>query len=261
MDFDPRVVEMMHARIDGVISEREKSELLEFLAGNPEAREYFDDLERISQMLDGAERVTPPTALRDRVMAAITPSVSLRSRTTSGGGSMILRYAYAAAAGLVLGVLAYHFISSSDFGRTVVEPAEAAGAMTALPEQAERTLIETIELDLPDGRGTVYLEKVQGGASVLLDLDSPSTVEVALEFDAGQIGFCGFTRELGGGGSLEVEEGTVTWTQQGHNRVALTVELHGGSPAKIDLRLLADGEPLINIQLNLPLGTDSDVDS
>jgi hypothetical protein len=261
MSFDPRVIEKMHAMIDGEIAEREKSELLDFLARNPDAREHFEDLKRISRMIEGSERVVPPAQLREKVMTAIQPSLSAKRRAAPRGGGMILRYAYAVAAGLVLGVLGYHLIIGSDLGRTVIRPTEAAGSMTAVPAEGTGMVFKEVTLDLPDGRGTVQTKRLEGGVSVLVDLDSPSIMEVKLAWEMAQAGFRGLNQELGRVLSLEVVGGTVTWTQDGRNRVAVALDLPGNAPATVELQLSSEGEPIHNAVLSLPVPESSGLDS
>jgi hypothetical protein len=261
MSFDPRIIEMMHAMIDGVIAEREKSELLDFLDRNPDAREHFEDLKRISRMIESSERVPPPAQLRERVMAAIRPSVSAKRRVAPRGGGMILRYAYAAAAGLVLGALTYHFISGSDIGRTAIRSTEAAGSMITVPVGEEQAAYREIELDLPGGWCAVMREPMEDRAAVLIELDSPSAIEVQLTWETELARFRGLNQELGQVLSLEVVGGAVSWMQHGHNRVAVALDLPGKAPATFELQLSSKGEPVHHAVLSLSVPEPSGLDS
>jgi len=165
---------------------------------------------------------------------------------------MVLRYAYAAAAGLVLGVLAYHFISGTDLGRTVIEPTEAAGSMTSLPAEMEAAHSREVHLNLPDGSGAILLERLEDGASLLVDLDSPSELRLELVWETERAGFRGMTQELGRIASMELAGNAVSWTQQGHNRVAVKLDLPGRTPATIDFHLFMGGELIQSRLLAVP---------
>ena len=92
----------------------------------------------------------------------------------------------------------------------------------------------------------------EGGVSILVDLDAPESIEVMLAFDGGAVMFRGLTRHLGEIDSLEITDGSITWTQSGHHRVAVTVDLRGDTPPKFDLQISADGEPLYRVALPIP---------
>jgi hypothetical protein len=253
MTLDPKFVELMHARIDGVIEEHEDRELARYLERNSEARGHFAQLEALAGRLDGAEEVAPPPDLRVKVLEAVRalraiPELPVSDRIgAQRTGSPVLRYGYALAAGVILGVVGYHWglTRSGDPG---LDPSTVSGTMTRPGIAADPMPIEEIGLDL----GSARIEREEDGYAVVLDLDSPDAVDVGLEFEAQEVGFRGFTQDLGEIGSLQVTDRSITWTQRGHHRVAVFLENRGGAPATVELLLSAAEGPIQRATLDLP---------
>jgi hypothetical protein len=244
MKVAPHIVELMHAKIDGIISERENDELEDFLGQNPEAREQMDQLEQVSARLDRTQMVAPPPALRTRILAAIRPSTAGSGRQSPLTRRTALSYAYAVAAGLILGILGYHVVLNLD--RATIDPTDVAATM------APRGAYEEVPLSVWDGSGMVRFEQVPGGVSMLFELDSPQAIEVVLAFDGTEVGFRGFSQDLGEIGDLQVTNESIAWTQSGHHRLAVVVSLEGPTASTVDLQLSTAGETPFSITLRLP---------
>ena len=250
MKVAPHIRDLMHARIDGVISEQENDQLEDFFGKNPMARRHMDQLEQVATRLDRAHQIAPPPALRALVLAAIQPSAAGSRRESPPAGRTALGYAYAIAAGLIVGILGYHVVST--FDRAVVDPTDIAGSMSPHEDAGAAGIGEEIALDLVGGRGTVQLDRVPGGAALRFDLDSPQEVDVVLAFNSDEVGFRGFSQDLGEIGVLQVSDESIAWTQRGHHRVALVVSLHGQTATTVDLQLSTDGRTFFSTALRLP---------
>ena len=79
MSLDPRLVELIHARIDGVISDAENVELEALFDRDPTARSRFDELQKVAGMLDDVERVAPPAGLRAGILEAVRPPAAVKT--------------------------------------------------------------------------------------------------------------------------------------------------------------------------------------
>ena len=117
MDIDPKFVELMHAEIDGMNSERESRELQAFLEGNPEARQTFTGLQRLAETMAADGPVEPPADLRDSILHALPDTVVPGSKGWIGHlreawpeRRVAVRYAYAAAAVVVVGLAGYYWL-------------------------------------------------------------------------------------------------------------------------------------------------------
>jgi hypothetical protein len=250
MKVAPHIVDLMHAKIDGIISDQENDELEDFFGKNPEAREHMDQLEQVAARLDGLQMVAPPPALRTRVLAAIRPSKATPFRQSPPARRTALGYAYAVAAGLILGILGYHVVFTID--RSTVDPTDVVATMSPHGAETAPTIFEEVPLAVADGSGMVRLEQVPGGVSLLFELDSPQAVDVVLAFDGMEVGFRGFTQDLGEIGDLQVTNESIAWTQSGHHRLAVVVSVQGTTASTVDLQLSTAGETPFNTTLRLP---------
>jgi len=250
MNQDTRAIELIHARIDGVITEEENTELEALLAADADLRRQFEELKQVASRLDGLPAQAPPDGMRFAVRRELdkrddqaAPAARPRGRRRAA-----LRYAYAVAAGLVLGVLGYHVAIQGVPVAGKVDPAETAGTMATIFERGKPLIFDDDEIDLPQVSGDMVLERKGGGVSLTLDLDSASPVDVVLKFEPGSAWFRSLQQHEGEIEALDVEmnsnENTVTWSQQGSNRVEMAVSLPGGRSAEFEVELFSAGERL-----------------
>lgn len=258
MSIDARYVELMHAEIDGLNTERESAELREVVARDPEIRKSFTELQELADTLARVEPVDPPPDLKDRVLGALPagspghtgsfrPQRDVRLRA-----SVALRYAYPFAAGLILGIVGYYVVSGDTSGTVPPDPSDIVGAMTAHEPAPDAGTVPGVEFDVAGIAGTARVGRVESGFSVEFDLDARVPVEVVLSYDTRDVGFRGLTQDLGEVQALEVAGGTITWAQQGHHRLAVLLAARTEAPATLDLRFLVSGGLLHSDRLELP---------
>ena len=139
MTLEPRYLELIHAEIDGANSESESSELRAFLASNPEAQAQFAQLRTLVAALARVEEADPPGDIKINVLNTVR-SRKLRSETRLmqrlwrawPSGRVVLRYGYAATAGMLLGIAAGRWAATGAAGGRGIDPSELAGTMTRL---------------------------------------------------------------------------------------------------------------------------------
>src|ERR1700747_1634070 len=99
----------MHAEMDGKISDEELVALREYLASNPEARRLHAELAKLTGILKQVEQVETPDDLHGNILAALPrrrPALGTVRRMSPWHLKIpMIRYAYAMAAGLLLGIL------------------------------------------------------------------------------------------------------------------------------------------------------------
>ncbi len=176
MSIQPQILELIHAAIDGVATEAEQIRLRDAIAHDAAVRDEYRRLQGLSELLARVEPEVPPARLVPNILHAIH---ARRGRVWAfwPGGRVALRYAYAVAAGVVLGVLGLHLASGGSlFGPTV-------------PERDARATIGALagagRLDLtPVGiQGFATIRPSATGAAIGLDLDATEPVEFVLRFD------------------------------------------------------------------------------
>ncbi len=189
MSIHPEILELIHAAIDGVATEAEQIRLRDAIARDASVRDEYRRLQGLSDLLARVEREEPPARLVPSVMRAVQNrrgtvhgGFAGRVRAFWPGGRVAVRYAYAVAAGAVIGVLGLHLASGGSlFG--LAAPERDARATIGAPAGADR-------LDLaPAGvQGSATLRPSPSGTAIGLDLNASGPVEFVLRFDPAKDG-------------------------------------------------------------------------
>jgi len=189
MNIHPEILELIHATIDGVATEAEQIKLRDAIARDAAVRDEYRRLQGLSDLLTRVEPEEPPARLAPSILSAIRArrgairgGFAGRARAFWPGGPIALRYAYAVAAGAVIGVLGVHFIA----GGSLFGPAVAvrdAGATIGPAAGAGR-------LDLtPVGvQGFATVRPSPSGTAIGLDLQATEPVEFVLRYDPAKDG-------------------------------------------------------------------------
>jgi len=189
MSIHPDIYELIHAEIDGVASSAQRAALREAISRDPAVSDEYRRLKGLCELLASVPPVEPAAGLAPAIMrqvrarkASVGGGLFERLRQAWPGGPVAVRYAYAVAAGAVLGVLGLHFASGGGlFGPAVPEREATATLMPA---------VGASRLDLgPAGvRGVATLRPSNAGASIGLDLSAGEPVELVVKFDPAKDG-------------------------------------------------------------------------
>ena len=189
MSIHPEILDLIHADIDGVATEAEQVLLRDAIAGNASVRDEYRRLRGLCDVLAQVERVAPPAQLAPAVMRAIRAHRGTarggflnRMRASWPGGRVALRYAYAVAAGAVIGVLGLWVVTGGGLFGPVVPERDATATIGPSPGSGR--------LDLaPAGiRGFATLRPSTSGTAIGLDLSGAEPVELVLRYDPAKDG-------------------------------------------------------------------------
>ena len=189
MSIHPEILDLIHAEIDGVATEAERIRLRDAITGDAEVRDEFRRLRGLCDILARVEPAAPPTQLAGSVMRAVRAQKNTlrggflgRMRAHWPGGRVTLRYAYAVAAGVVIGILGVHLAAGGSlFGPGV--PEREATATLAPPRVAER-----LDLATAGVKGVATLRPSASGTAFGLDLSATEPVEFLLRYDPAKEG-------------------------------------------------------------------------
>ncbi|HZN56302.1 MAG TPA: hypothetical protein VFB67_13370 [Candidatus Polarisedimenticolaceae bacterium] len=174
--------ELIHADLDGMATERDRARLREILLQNPAARGEYERLRRLGGLLDAVEREEPPAELVERVMGPIRTGelrrpASFASRLGRPQGRVVLRYAYALAAGVLLGMIGLYAVTGRGPIGQSVSSREAAATLAPGPSSGG------LQLSAAGVHGTATMRPAGSGAAIDVDLKASEPVEVILRFD------------------------------------------------------------------------------
>jgi hypothetical protein len=255
MNKERELHELIHADVDGTISPAGQTRLAQLLSANPEAREEHQRVLRMRAILASLPQEAPPERLSARIMRAVReerarPSMGLLRRLfpSSSSGRTALPYAYAAAAGAAIGILAFHiFTGQGSLGTDAIERDAAATIGSPQPGTQAGHLV------LAGGgiSGSATLRKVEG--TLALDVDFPASAGfgVSVVFDPAKVKFLGLSNRTGDVERFDVADGSIHWTSARPERV--TVFLAPRTPEPSQLTVSFSGAQAVGAgSLNLP---------
>jgi hypothetical protein len=164
-----------------------------------------------------------------------------RFRTLWPEGRVALRYGYAFAAGMLIGMVLLHWSapgSGSDPAVDVLEPSEMVGTMTGVRPAQDGSEIHRSDLDWGNTVGTARLVRAAGAWMIDVELESNDAITVTLSFDDPNVDFLGFGQASGGPERLEFDAGEVTWIQRGHQQTAVFLANQSDATTSVELRLV-----------------------
>lgn len=184
MSIHPEILEIIHAEIDGVATEAELIRLRDAINADAAVRGEYRRLRGLCDILSRVEPAAPPTQLAPSVMRAVRAHGSAvgdgvwgRIRSFWPGGGPAIRYAYAAAAGVIVGILGFQLVTGGTGFSTAI-PESDAGA-TLAPSRAGGRL----DLSAAGVAGFATMKPSAAGTAIGLDLTAKEPVELLLRYD------------------------------------------------------------------------------
>lgn len=241
--------ELIHAEIDGLISESDRSELRQALKEYPEARELHSDMIRIAGAIDRVDQAEPPEGLRQSILDTIASRANLawvrpkRPHRTAA----LLKYSAALAAGLVLGLVVAPLLN---LPAGSLNPSEMGGSM--IPEASPRGA--HAELTAIGVQGTVRLDRADGQAVVNLELETQGLVEIILGYDAASTSLAGLTRDGGEFESIEASVGRVALEGSGTLSVSVAFDRWEPGAVEVFVTVIYSGKTVHEGKLSLDDG-------
>jgi len=258
---DPRTLDLINAEIDGINSEGERSRLQDLLAGDAAARECFARMIELTETLAGVKEVDPPDGLRHDIMRSVRaartqPGGDARSwlQALWPGGRALLRYGYAFAAGLILGLSGIQWYVTETMDVRPVASSEVAGTITAPGIPSGSEIVQRSTLALDDLGGTVFLLRSESGFDLVLNLDvsgEKGPARVALAYNPLEASFTGFSQVRGQVRDFQAAGGELSWGMLGHHETAVHFAAREKAGSEIELRFFVGGAPVQSLSLKL----------
>ena len=250
---------LMNGEIDGVNSPEETAELETYLDRDPAADTYFRELRDTVGIFDEVQELTPPAGLRERILGAVDDEVqpapvyrlSFRDRWRR---HFRPGYAFAGAAGIILGMLVLYSFGPADWGSGKDPNGWFRGSQ--LVYSGEAGSLEPVLFQAEGVDGAIRAGVLEDGLLIDLELDSTGPAGLALHFDA-PLRCTGFRLEPGARWSLHADTGRVEVLGQGRCRgtLLITGDMTGNLTASRTVRwaLTVNDEPVATGELPIPL--------
>lgn len=228
--IDEEFIEIVNKAIDRTATDAELARLREYIAGNPEAKEYYEKLGRMSAILDKVKPVDPPPDLKRNVMS----SIHARKHQAKQEGGLFyafmkslkvkvgLRYAFSFSAGIIVGVfaLAVFFgglddissLDKSDLSGTMIINGAQEGFETA--DRQQFSLGERVH-------GAVEVKFADAMILAEINIVSQDETEITIAFDESDVGYSGFRQLNHVPADFSIDRNNVKLTQKGDNRYVI----------------------------------------
>lgn len=262
--------DLMNREIDGETTEREKAELETYLAQNPQAQAYREDLGTLANMFERVRDIEPPAELKADIVAAVRRQAESQAASRPAGASaaaeassrpvhaaepgalpasengwasivdvfrrrLALPSPYAFAGGVAVGALVFALIAASFTSLFRVDESVAPGALVPSSELAVFEALDAQSLALDGVRGEVSTKIYGDRLLVELQLESEVPVQVSVTPGAGRMVPVAFRQVDPRQGRVEFGEAEMAITHQGTNEYyfVLRGDAVGGSPLAV----------------------------
>jgi hypothetical protein len=252
--MDARWIDLMNLTVDGTATPAQRAELNDYLASHPEARSYYDGLEKLVARLNADPISEPPAELEPRILDAIhdlpVPGPARREETSTPWLRSFfaprLRPWSTFGLGLATGlfVLAVVQYNRPDFWNAArdIDPSSVSGSMTsALVEP-----IATIPIDAAEGTASGSAVIYSRGTDVVVDVKLQSTVPVEWEvgYDSDTWTLDRIERHGTATSAFAANRGSVQGLHTGEGSVTLVFAGAPSGAKAVVFKVLQGGEPV-----------------
>lgn len=230
---EPTMLELIQQEIDGESSAEESARLRAGLEADPSARRLRDELASLADELDAFPSVDPPPRLSATILerirrsgsVALHPAATAPRRPARAGRRGPVTILYAAAAGLVIGLLISPLLVGRRPDPGSFDWIAATGSMVR-----RNHLLDSREISTAFLEGRAELRSAGDRIALELELEAREPALLELRFDPDRLAFEAIHRASGADGPLTVRSGE------------LRIEVRGSERSTILLRPLRPGD-------------------
>jgi hypothetical protein len=240
---------LMWQKIDGTITPEDETRLEATLKQDAEAREHFGELLKFSELLGGVEELEPPTALRQKVEGAIDfDRYAAREKSATPGflrgwfpirGN--LRFAAAATAGFVVGIMVYHLATYRPGASGSFDNSDLVGTIG----QVENG----IEIDLETVQGTISFRRENALGISEVDIQSQREIELYLEYDGQSVQFGAVGDVDSPLHDISIADNTIVLRNLGSAEYFAAFHREDGTVVPLKVRIVSEGEVLLEKEI------------
>ena len=239
--IDDKFLTLMHKALDNQINDIEKNALDNYLAGNEEARQYYQDLQSVVSNLEEMPLEQAPAGLKSNIMDNLDGGAHRpAANELKMPGPDTWRTVWVFAAGLAAGLFTWGL-----FGNLFPINGQHQQLRGSLPVEQYDQLNGRFELPIehPQVAGFARLDD-RGNACVLsLYLDSETLLEVLVTAGS-EASLRHFAQDKGAKLQLSFDAGQARFFHQGQNQYVLSLDNVALPNDKVELVLRSDDEDI-----------------
>ncbi len=243
--IDPKYIELINRDLDGELTERERRALEAYLASNPEARTYSDEIHKLSEMLDKVERLEPHPNLKKKILNSVsTKRVERREKSWNWLPQFHLRLnfrlVFSFAAGVVAGLFLFAIINPLQ----PVKQVDLVGTIGLEQTAGAMRVMDRSEIRQGDLRAT--LSTLVNGKLALVEMQLNTSVasDVVVTFEPSKLAPHGLTHVQRFEGPVQFGTGVVRFQHRGGNRYRLWFKVESPEESRVRVSMTTSGEHL-----------------
>lgn len=250
MNSQQKIFNLVNKSIDGTASRRQQERLERLMAASSDVRNLFNEMKSVTTLLDGAREEPAPQHLKIKIMNTIGTHPVPKYRHESIIAQIQQRflprpgYAYAFAAGIILGVLMIILVfqareNSLDFSNLY-------GTMTSRELQMDRS----IPLDIEGISGRIGVRNEEKGIVAELDLNTYKEVTIRISYNRDVVEFTGYRAIHGNIRSVIPGEHSADITLQGTNKNLMLFKRKSEQPSPLVISIFDGGREVFQQTLS-----------
>jgi hypothetical protein len=247
--IDNKILELMNREIDKANTEKESSELNEYLDKNPEAKQHFLELVKMNMLLAKIPDMDPPADMKMNIMNSIDLNKYAKKAkqpnffqslaeffTVRPKLRLVTTFAIGAAFGLALFAVSDKYIGA-DFP---LDQSHLSGTIMIEKELAEFVVIGSKPIETNYFNGTFELKR--SGTDLLADivLNSKVPAKITINIDNNHTVFKGFNQLAYTYSGVNITDTDINWEHFGNNRFLINLEDITTSESVVRLSISSD---------------------
>lgn len=259
--IDEKYVELIHREIDGLNSEKERTELEAYLEKNPQAQRFFRELSAVAEKLGAVNLAEPPEHLKTVIMNSIPGDKYAPAKKTGLSKSVAwifalkprFQVALAFSGGLAAGLLLFALFTSNNSTPSSSDPANLYGTLALQASSEKIPATDQFDFTLEQVQGTAILKASGKMIFVELDLRPQTNIGIQLEFNREELRCIGFiSNDESPVTGLNIDGQSVKFSAQNNGKIRFFFHKTGDSDSPLKLLVSESGNVLFQRELTAP---------
>jgi len=241
--IDSKTEDLINRDLDGALSPKEATRLKEYLSTDPEAQNYYDELENLSQMLEQVEEVDPGPNLKKNILNSIPVQKYQNEETkervplfNTWGFRLNYRLTFAFAFGLIVGFFTYSFFTDLPLNNN----SNLIGTILLNGSDSKFKPADQLKISLQEVNGTISTQYAEDVVLLRIDLTTQTEIEVVVSFDESDLRFAGFQPQKYSAGQINVSPNELRLVHKGRHDYVLIFEDKTSTVSQFTVKMLAD---------------------
>lgn len=248
--IDRKYIELMNKEIDDVITEDEKKALHNYLSGNDDAKQYYNELRLTNDYLDALPEPEPSENLKKYIVNSIDFSRHSVSENRKNFWSFLylpkFKYAYIFTAGIIAGIIILSIYTNTfNYKDTDNSTSGTIGVENIKPE-----MIKEIPLKFSDITGKIELVKTGNNFAVDANFNSSQKFDFVIKYGT-DIEFKSVNPKSASDIEFSNGENSIKTSSQGVQQYSFLFSKSGDKVSSIHIQLIKSDNIVYQDELKL----------